>query len=115
MPAVWPLPSRKLHIGFQRVPLPNVVRSQFDVGPAKTRRRATARGFDIKGTITITDAELATFETWFEDTILDGSLEFDWTDPQTGDPITLAFVEPYSHVSIGPNGTTLQLHFESQP
>lgn len=62
--------------------LPDVtIKSDMDSGPAKVRRRFTAGVTPISGTIMVTAAQLATFITFFNSTLLGGSLRFSWTEP----------------------------------
>ena len=60
------------------------VRSAMDAGPAKLRRRFTAvvRTYTLPAErFVFTDAQKATYETFFTSTLSGGTLEFDWTDP----------------------------------
>ena len=85
--ADWPstLPQRMTVDGYGSS-MPNLtVKTALEGGPAKIRRRTTCGVRPIKGTIIFTHDELADFKTFFEDTILGGSLRFNWIDPEIVD------------------------------
>jgi len=85
MPA-WPatLPQRPLGDGFAETPPNLVVRSQTDVGPAKTRRRATAGVTRLQMAFRLTPAQLTTFRAFLDDDIKGRALSFGWTHPVSG-------------------------------
>lgn len=102
--AVWPP-------GIARTPLvsklretaPNlIIRSAMDVGPAIVRRRFTAgiSLFDVE--LLATRDELATFRTFFSDTILGGALAFEWKHPITGDTADFRIIDPPTYAPTGP-------------
>jgi len=57
------------------------IKSDMDAGPAKIRRRFTAGVEPVSGTMIMTAAQLATFDTFYNSTLLGGSLRFSWTKP----------------------------------
>jgi len=80
---VWPasLPQRLLIKSYSESPADVLLRTSMDFGPAKVRRRGTAGPRPVSGSIIVTAAELATFKTFFNTTLLGGSLRFRWRDP----------------------------------
>jgi len=82
----WPggLPQRPIYGGFTEVRQRNLAMFAPEVGPPKARRRSTAVGVPTSATFEMTDAQLATFKTFFETTLVDGSLPFTWTHPVDG-------------------------------
>ena len=82
----WPasLPQAPLVEGYGEAPPDLLVRSQTDVGWAKTRRRATAGPTRITATYAMTGAQLAVFESFLSGDIADRTLAFDWPRPRTG-------------------------------
>lgn len=63
---------------------PNVViRTQNEQGPDKVRRRTTANVRPMGGTLSVTRAQLEIFDEWFNDTLLGGAEEFEWTNVRT--------------------------------
>jgi len=79
----WPgaLPQELLVNGYSQSFPDITIKSNVDAGPAKVRRRFTAGVEPISGTIIMTAAQLATFQTFFNTTLLGGSLRFSWTKP----------------------------------
>lgn len=93
--AVWPvtLPqslvmpvTEKAQVAF--------VRSAMDSGPPKVRQRFTAAVRHIDGEIFLNGTQKATFDTFFETTISNGSISFDWIDPSDGTTVSMRFREP---------------------
>jgi len=79
----WPgaLPQELLVNGYSQSFPDITIKSNVDAGPAKVRRRFTAGVEPISGTMIMTAAQLATFDTFFNTTLLGGSLRFSWTKP----------------------------------
>lgn len=97
-------------------PLANVIRTPMENGPVKSRRRFTAAPRNVSGTTDImTNAQIATFETWFRDTISDGALPFTAVNPRTGETQTYRFVETYDVVHIDDDKERLSLTLERLP
>lgn len=97
---VWPstLPQR-IQLGVSRKRQSAKVRSQMDGGPPKQRARFTAATRTYDGAmITVTGAQLATFDSFYEDDLGFGALSFTWVDPDTNESATLRFAgdEPVS-------------------
>ncbi|MBU1567721.1 MAG: hypothetical protein KJ630_19115 [Proteobacteria bacterium] len=83
--ATWPatLPQVPLVNGYSEKPANNSIRSKMDVGPAKSRRRISAGVREHKASYLLTSAQLTTFETFYETTLLSGSEKFTWIHPRT--------------------------------
>ena len=90
----WPasLPQAPLVDGYGETPPDLIVRSQTDVGWAKTRRRATAGPTRITATYAMTGAQLAAFESFLASDIADRTLAFDWPRPRTGATVSVRIV-----------------------
>ena len=67
------------------------VRSQMDTGPAKQRKRFTATVKEYVGALILTQAQLATFKTFYETTLGEGVDSFTWVDPFTEVSASLRF------------------------
>lgn len=79
---------------FQRAPGNNVIYTQTDFGPSKSRRRTTLRKDLITGVILLKDnQEYDDFIDWFTSTLKDGTLSFIFSDPVTTNPIEVKFSE----------------------
>jgi hypothetical protein len=89
-------------------PQRNKVSFKPEVGTSIDRRRASAAGAIYQGVFSqFTTAQRATFETWFEDDLADGTLSFDWADPVTGVTATWKFTDedpPYQFTAHGGYG-----------
>lgn len=86
MPAAsWPatLPQCPILNAFSETPQPNVVSFKPEVGPPKQRRRSTAKAWITNVSYRMTNAQLLTFKTFFETTLEDGALPFNWAHPVT--------------------------------
>lgn len=66
--AAWPgtLPPPRV-ANYALTPLPETVRTDMEVGSARVRRRTSARNDHLKVAWRFTDAEMATFRSWFDD------------------------------------------------
>lgn len=109
----WPstLPQEGA-LGGSGAPQANVVSFQPDVGPSIDRRRAsvTSRTRDVTLPM-VTATQLATFKTFFHDTLFDGVLPFTWVDPMTSAASRLKFVqskEPYKETRILPGQYSIE-------
>ena len=71
-----------------------VARSPMDQGPSSRRRKFTAVTKNLSQTMLLTGAQVATLETFFNDTLRGGSLAFDWTNPLDNSASSIAFLEP---------------------
>jgi len=101
--AAWPvtIPDTLLRSGYSQSCANVSIRTEMDVGPAKVRRRATAGVQPVQGQIELTTAQLGYLRTFYNTTLLGGSLRFSWKDPITEASAELRFVEPPSWTAIG--------------
>lgn len=86
----WPatLPQNPQHEGYSEGYEDNVIRSAPDKGPSKTRPRFTRLRKTKSLSFMLTDAQKATFDTFFE-SIKGGALPYNWADPISGAPIVV--------------------------
>lgn len=91
----WPsqLPQRPIADGYNESLQSQVIRTQMDAGPAKSRRRFTAAARMVTARYVLTTSQVAAFEAWFVSDIGAGALAFDWPHRSgtisariTGDP-----------------------------
>jgi hypothetical protein len=91
----WPATLPQIpDIGVSEEIQSNVVASEVDSGPPKLRRRSTKRRVFQTVPITLTGAQYATLRAFYEDTLLDGTLTFDWADALTDVATEFRFVSP---------------------
>lgn len=117
MPVVsWPstLPQTILAEGYNQSAANVLLRSQPDVGPAMVRRRASAGVEPVSGKEWMTPAELGYLRTFYDTTLIGGSLRFSWKDPVTEAAVEFRFTEPPSWIRAGV-GFFVQLGLEILP
>ena len=114
----WPvtLTQTLLVDGFEGSSPDLLLRSSMDAGPAKVRRRATAGARPVTGKLLLTAAELSTFKTFYDETLLSGSLRFNWLDPDDGvTAVEMRFTERPSWVSLEPDEFEVSMNLEIMP
>jgi hypothetical protein len=96
MAAIWPatLPEYVLQDGYQEALNQQSIESQPDTGSPKVRRRYTKEVHKFDVSIQMTQAQKATFETFYYTTLNGGSLTFDWVNPLTRVATTFRFRNP---------------------
>jgi hypothetical protein len=94
----WPdaLPAEFLADGFSKQPRSNVIRTQMDAGPKKTRRRYTGRAVNYTGKQRFNTDELIVFEQFYHTVLADGALRFNFDDPVTYEPGEFRFTADYT-------------------
>ena len=91
----WPasLPQEVLAGGYGRAPGTLGIRSNPERGRARQRKRFSSKPHRVQVRFQMTVAQLATFETFWEDTLGGGALSFDFFDPEDpGETVTANFV-----------------------
>jgi len=68
----------------------------MDVGAPKMRRRYTGVITDVQCAWYMSETQVSTLETFFDTTLVGGSLSFDFTHPRKKTTVTARFVEPYT-------------------
>ena len=118
---VWPasLPQKVLVDGYSEEPQSQVIRTEMDAGPKKTRRRFTAATRSIPVSMNLDLTQLDTFETFFDSDLQGGSLVFDMPHPRTGATVVMQIVgdPPYRLTPIGGGNEywRLAMSLEQQP
>ena len=79
--ATWPATLPHLNAGATEQRQQGFIRTPMSMGPGKQRRRFSAVSRLFKGQMHLTAAQRATFDTFYQGTLSEGSLEFDFTDP----------------------------------
>lgn len=74
-----------------------VIRSNMEDGTVKTRPKFTRnrKTYDVSWGH-MTETEKATFQDFFENTLKNGALSFNWTHPSSGKQLTVIMTEPPS-------------------
>lgn len=116
----WPstLPQSPQISGYSEQPQSQVLRSQMDAGPAKSRRRFTAAATDVPVQYLLSQAQVATFQDWFENDLAGGALPFDWPPGRTRAAVSAQIVgdPPYTLEPMGSGQWwRLAMQLEVQP
>lgn len=101
---IWPptLPDTPLRDGYQEAEADTVIETPMEAGPPKSRPRVTAGTRAFTCVFEFTGAELAQFKTFYRDTVANGALSFDWTEPVSGATATFKFTKPVPvHTAVG--------------
>lgn len=99
----WPndLPALPLREGYSETFSNTTIRTNMDVGPAKIRRRISYGAAPLSVTLYLTDAEVASLESFYGATLLDGALSFTNVHPRKGTTVTIRFTSPPMIESMG--------------
>lgn len=91
----WPatLPQNQF-LGMTEQDDDAVLRTPMDAGPPSRRNRFTAITRGVRTPIVVTGAQKQVFDTFYRDTLRNGSLAFDWEDPTTDVTLSFAFRGP---------------------
>lgn len=111
--AVWPATLPKFNLDTQETRQDGVIRTPMDAGPAKSRRRFSAVSRYLSTDLILTGEQRATFDTFFDETLADGSLTFDMEDPKDGAIVQMRFTAPPSYVYAGARGGVVTIHIVS--
>lgn len=100
----WPasLPQFFDRNGFERAPADEIDRTEMDSGPAKQRRNSRGGAEAIRGNLFLrSTAQYQDFREFVETTLNGATLEFDWVDPGTQEPVAMRFVKMPTYTKIG--------------
>lgn len=113
----WPpsLPQYPNQDGFSEEQADNTIRTQFDAGTMKLRRRYTAAPIKFTMSFTLTAAQKTTLETFFNTTLAGGSLPFDWVKPSDNAAATFVFRSPLKFSSYGPANFIVVAELQTVP
>jgi PPE-repeat protein len=117
MAQIWPATLQQLlsEASFGIAVGDTILRTDMDVGHAKTRRRFT-KGVDIfTGSIYLTLAQYDFFMAFFNTTLNGGSLTFTFNHPLTQVPTDFRFKGAPSISSIGGGNLTASFTWEKIP
>lgn len=117
MSIVWPpdLPQSQTITGYVETWLDQFIDSQMDSGPPKRRRVFSGEMLEITSKILMTQAQLATFRDFFNNTLEGGSQPFEWTLPSTGDTVNMLFMSGLSHEAVSDVLFNVNFHVRVDP
>jgi hypothetical protein len=87
------LEAQILNEGYGETPQTATIRTQMDAGPAKARRRFSARVDNLQLNFLLSDTDLDTLLTFYTTTSKEGSLRFNMTHPRTGATDEFRFID----------------------
>ncbi len=113
----WPasLPQKFSRNGYAEKRNVGTVRSKMDTGPDKVRRRFTAVPTTLAGSMKMTTAQTQTLDTFYQQTLAEGSLVFDWVHPRTGAAVSMRMLEPPDVRDAGPDRWAVNMKMEILP
>lgn len=99
----WPasLPQRVDQNGYREGAADNVIRTDMAYGPQKRRRRGTAAPKPITIEVILDPDQWGTFLSFYEDTLNDGALSFEWVHPRTQETAMFGFTAGYEARAVG--------------
>lgn len=103
MTAAWPLTTSFVDQSGYKESILNdpLVRTSMDSGPPKSRARFSAVVYTFEGTISfLSSANVDTLFTFYDTTLVFGSLPFTWTNPRTGSAGTFKWQERPAIVGV---------------
>lgn len=117
MAQTWPpaLSNYVLHDGYSESPPDNALRTEMDDGPVKTRRKSIAARRPIQVKKHMYKTEVATFDTFYDTTCVNGTLSFDWVHPRTGSVVEMMFTSPPVYESLGGTAWMVSMNLEILP
>lgn len=102
-PASLPAPAAD---GFSLQPVDPVIRTDFEAGPVRTRRRYTNAPTRVSVSWVLNRLQMAVFESWHRHTLSDGAAAFD-CPLDNGQGVTtwgnVRFAEMWRAQRLGPN------------
>ncbi len=110
----WPESLPYPNSGWSMTPSDNILRSQPERGPAKTRRRSSAKAVSLSGSLLVTSSQLDTFISFAEETLLDCALPFSFPD-YLRDKDGMARISSYSVTQEGADEYIISIELEVLP
>jgi len=94
--SVWPLglPQTALIEGYSENSEDVILKQNMDVGPDFRRRKQTRARNYISCSVILTEAQKGTLETFYDVTLMDGLLSFEWSPDGSSPTKTVHFVSP---------------------
>lgn len=114
---IWPtsLPQEPLREGYTETGPDALLRTEMESGPPIVRRRFTAATQGRQVVYRMSDAQWATFKTFFDTTISGGALRFDWPDAGNDTTVEARIKPPYQRTVIGGGWNDVTLEIEVLP
>ena len=100
---VWPpgLPQKLQSEDYSRTMRDAVARFESEIGLEESRQRFSRPVYEIQGSQIITNSQVDILEDFYEDTLRNGTRQFEWTIPGTDKVAYFKFRRPYELSSEG--------------
>ena len=103
---IWPIapfPQKMLQHGYSDELGEGTIRSDMEVGPAKTRKRSDRSPDTFRGSLYLTTTQTDDLDDFYKSTLSWGSLSFEWTHPRLGTTGDFRFIKQprYSIYGVG--------------
>jgi len=108
----WPVALPDCPQTWREVDIPQIIRSEVDVGVAKTRRRYTRERSRISATLTLSKTNYSDFKQFYNVTLKDGLDTFDYTHPYTGETLECRFIQA-PEISMNSKAFTVNMEWET--
>jgi len=117
MAQTWPatVPTSVIHGSFRESPPDNTLRSPMDVGPDKVRRRSTSEPRPLGWDSQMTTAQVATFDTFYNTTLVSGTLTFNFPHPRTTVSSEMRYTQPPQYTPVGDGQWMVSMQVEIMP
>ncbi len=118
MAEIWPgtLSNHILIDGYSETAPNNMIRSKMDEGPPKTRRLSIAARRPITAQKHMYTSELELFDTFYTETLVEGTLSFDWVHPRDNSTaVEMMFTAPPVYSSLGGTAWNVTMNLEILP
>lgn len=114
---VWPatLPAYVNQDSYSEQPFDNAVRTQFEGGNYKMRRRFTVTPVKVQAGLTLTGAQRTYLNDFFVTTCKGGTLAFDWVLPSSQAATVMVFTQSPKISAAGPDTFVAMLELQTVP
>lgn len=92
--ATWPAGIPACPADWSEQDRDQVIRTAVDVGPGKTRRRATRQTTRAQARFVMSRDQWVTLRNWFRFDAAGGATAFAWPHPITGEALAWRFTQP---------------------
>lgn len=112
MAVAWPSTLPQAPASFGEQPASNIVRSDPDTGPSKTRRRFTKAKRSANLTFLMTIEQYAILENFFTQSLLDGAVAMIFVHPWRQVPVSMYIKEPPQYTNEDVLGVSVSFPVE---
>lgn len=110
----WPAQLKELFnvAGFNKEKGNPKISSDMQAGPPKQRARVTKANDIYSVTMDMSQSEVNILENFYDTTLNNGTLAFEFDDPTTGQVEEFKFVASFSQVPLGNGGVSFRVSFQ---